>query len=117
MLRSLPLQAQLRLVRDAGLAPRGAAATLLAAAASTLATALATAPIDMARTRYMASLAAGGAPQYRSTWDVARRVAAREGPRALFRGLGPQLLGSGPYSVAQFAVWECLCTAAGVATL
>ena len=82
----------------------------------------------MARTRYMASLSAaaagpggpGGAAAagaYRSAWDAARRVAAREGAGALFRGLGPQLLGSGPYSVAQFAAWEALCAAAGVAAL
>ena len=51
-------------------------------------------------------LALGSTGQYRGMGDCCRQILAREGPRALYRGITPSLVGVIPYAGIDLAVYE-----------
>lgn len=51
-------------------------------------------------------LALGFTGQYRGMMDCCRQVLQREGPRALYRGITPSLVGIIPYAGIDLAVYE-----------
>jgi solute carrier family 25 protein 38 len=57
-------------------------------------------PVTLVKTR----MEYGGpmATQYRSTWHALSTIAAQEGPRGLFRGLGPTVLANAPFSALYY---------------
>jgi solute carrier family 25 phosphate transporter 23/24/25/41 len=61
-------------------------------------------PMEVLKTR----LALGSTGQYRGMGDCCRQILAREGPRALYRGITPSLVGVIPYAGIDLAVYETL---------
>ena len=51
-------------------------------------------------------LALGSTGQYRGMADCCRQILRREGPRALYRGLTPSLVGVIPYAGIDLTVYE-----------
>ena len=66
-------------------------------------------PIDLVKTRMQAQVSAKGSVLlYQNSWDCFRKVVTREGPRALYRGLGPQLVGVAPEKAIKLTVNDYL---------
>lgn len=66
-------------------------------------------PIDLVKTRMQAQISAKDAELlYRNSFDCFKKVLTREGPRALYRGLGPQLVGVAPEKAIKLTVNDYL---------
>lgn len=71
----------------------------------------ATYPLDLVRTRLAAQTT--GEVRYTGLVQALRSIAARDGARGLYRGLGPTLCGVAPSLALNFAVYETLRGARG----
>ncbi|KAG5355426.1 Calcium-binding mitochondrial carrier protein [Yarrowia sp. C11] len=63
-------------------------------------------PIDLVKTRMQNQRASTPGQQllYKNSWDCFKKVIAREGPRGLYSGLGPQLVGVAPEKAIKLTV-------------
>lgn len=73
--------------------------------AAGLVAALATTPVDVAKTRLMSQ---GQARKYSSTLDCLLKTAAAEGPLAVYKGFWPTWMRLGPHTIITFTVFEYL---------
>lgn len=71
---------------------------------------LITYPMDTVRRRMQMEGAGGAAALYNNMFDCAAKIAQREGPRALYRGLLATCIRGVPNTGIQFAVYEGLKT-------
>ena len=70
---------------------------------------LVTYPLDLARTRMAGFIVSRGeASLYTTTYGTVSAIYRLEGPRGLFRGMGPTLAGSFPYEGIKFGTYACL---------
>ena len=79
---------------------------LTASMISGLVTALASMPVDIAKTRIQNMRTIDGKPEYRGTLDVLYRVLRHEGVLALWKGLTPYYGRVGPHTVLTFIFLE-----------
>jgi solute carrier family 25 (mitochondrial uncoupling protein), member 8/9 len=90
---------------------------LSAATAGAMATVVGN-PIDVVKTRVMASKrvadagAAAGAPQYRGAWDCIVKTMRHEGPAAFYQGVVPQFFRITGWNIVMFVSLEQLRRAA-----
>lgn len=80
-----------------------------------------TAPVDLARTRFMTAKQiaqqTGAKVEYKSGMDVIIQTVKKEGPLALYKGFFPQWARAAPYTVVQSLAWEQLSNACGIKTV
>jgi len=62
-------------------------------------------PLDTIRVRMQTTQGGGGTAAAGSALDCARDLLRKEGPRALFKGLGPQMIGYCAHSAIRFGVF------------
>ena len=72
-----------------------------------------TAPIDVVKTRMQFSGSASGT-QYKGAFDAARKIVAREGGSALFKGIQPALLRQATYGGMRYGLYAPIRNALGV---
>ena len=90
-----------------GLSP---SAALFVGGAARALSATATSPITLVKTRMEYAGAGGGSggQRYRGTLDALRTIARTEGPRGLFRGLGPTVASNAPFSALYYLFYSRL---------
>lgn len=79
---------------------------LMAGAGAGIVAMSATYPLDMVRGRL--TVQDGASRQYRGIWHAANVIIREEGPRALYKGWLPSVIGVVPYVGLNFAVYETL---------
>ncbi|KAJ2852531.1 hypothetical protein IWW36_000159 [Coemansia brasiliensis] len=60
-------------------------------------------PLDVAKTRLMLQVSKSGGEQYKSIFDVFRRIIKEEGPSRLYRGILPPIMVEAPKRAIKFA--------------
>lgn len=61
---------------------------------------------DVLRRRFQINTMSGMGYQYKSIWDAVRVIVAEEGPRGLFKGIGPNLLKVAPSMASSWLSFE-----------
>ncbi|CEJ60822.1 Putative Solute carrier protein [Penicillium brasilianum] len=79
---------------------------LLAGAISGAVAQTCTYPFDVLRRRFQINTMSGMGYQYKSIWDAVRVIVAEEGPRGLFKGIGPNLLKVAPSMASSWLSFE-----------
>lgn len=79
---------------------------LLAGAISGAVAQTCTYPFDVLRRRFQINTMSGMGYQYTSIWDAVRVIAAEEGLRGLFKGIGPNLLKVAPSMASSWLSFE-----------
>lgn len=104
-------KAELKRVVGAPWFAEGLRLHIAAATIAGLAAAVATCPVDTAKTRMMAATSAG---TYRSMWHCITTTVRQEGPWAVYKGFIPTFTRIACHTVITFAVYERLRRLAGV---
>jgi len=86
---------------------------LLGGSAAGLTAVTLTFPLDVVRARLALQQHGALATHYHGIVDCLRKTAAHEGASALYKGIGPAMLGVAPYAGIKFAAYEMGKTAAG----